>query len=63
MFTAEEPADPSAARFPGPSGAREQITQLIEAGARHIVLAASGAPSMRWVADEIISPVRAAIPA
>jgi alkanesulfonate monooxygenase SsuD/methylene tetrahydromethanopterin reductase-like flavin-dependent oxidoreductase (luciferase family) len=61
MFTAEEPADPAAARFPGPSGARDQITRLIEAGARHIVLATSGAPSMRWVADEIISPVRAAI--
>jgi hypothetical protein len=29
---------------------------MIGAGARHIVLAPVGAPSVRWVADEIIQP-------
>ncbi|HEY1705369.1 MAG TPA: LLM class flavin-dependent oxidoreductase [Trebonia sp.] len=57
MFTAEEPADPSAARFPGPSGARDLITELMAAGATHIVLASPGGQSLRWVADEIIHPV------
>jgi alkanesulfonate monooxygenase SsuD/methylene tetrahydromethanopterin reductase-like flavin-dependent oxidoreductase (luciferase family) len=56
FFTAREPDAPSA-RFPGPAGARELIAELIDAGARHIVLSAVGAPSMRWVADEIIQPV------
>jgi alkanesulfonate monooxygenase SsuD/methylene tetrahydromethanopterin reductase-like flavin-dependent oxidoreductase (luciferase family) len=60
MFTAEEPADPSAARIPGPSGARDLITDLIAAGATHLVLAPPGGRSLRWVADEIIAPVRAA---
>ncbi|HSZ42282.1 MAG TPA: LLM class flavin-dependent oxidoreductase [Trebonia sp.] len=60
FFTATEPAD-DAARFPGPAGAREQIAEYVEAGARHIVLAPIGASSMRWVADEIIRP--AAVPA
>jgi alkanesulfonate monooxygenase SsuD/methylene tetrahydromethanopterin reductase-like flavin-dependent oxidoreductase (luciferase family) len=57
MFTAEEPANASGARVPGPSGARDQIAGLIEAGATHVVLAPFGAPSLRWVADEIIRPV------
>lgn len=60
FFTAAEPAD-AAARFPGPAGARELIAELIGAGARHIVLGAVGAPSLRWVADEIIRPVLAAV--
>jgi alkanesulfonate monooxygenase SsuD/methylene tetrahydromethanopterin reductase-like flavin-dependent oxidoreductase (luciferase family) len=59
FFTAAEPAD-SGARFPGPAGARAQIAEYIEAGARQIVLAPVGAPSMRWVAEEIIRP---AVPA
>jgi alkanesulfonate monooxygenase SsuD/methylene tetrahydromethanopterin reductase-like flavin-dependent oxidoreductase (luciferase family) len=57
FFTAQKPAAPGA-RFPGPAGARELIAELIDAGASHVVLAAIGAPSMRWVADEIIQPVR-----
>jgi alkanesulfonate monooxygenase SsuD/methylene tetrahydromethanopterin reductase-like flavin-dependent oxidoreductase (luciferase family) len=63
MFTAAEPADPEAARVPGPSGIREQIPQLIAAGASHIVLQPMGltetgaTPSPRWLADEIIHPV------
>jgi alkanesulfonate monooxygenase SsuD/methylene tetrahydromethanopterin reductase-like flavin-dependent oxidoreductase (luciferase family) len=59
FFTAQEPADPGA-RFPGPAGARALIAELIDAGARHVVLSCVGAPSMRWVADEIIQPARAA---
>jgi alkanesulfonate monooxygenase SsuD/methylene tetrahydromethanopterin reductase-like flavin-dependent oxidoreductase (luciferase family) len=59
FFTAQEPAGPGA-RFPGPAGARQLIAELISAGARHIVLAPVGAPSVRWVADEIIHPVLAA---
>ena len=58
FFTAQEPADGSA-RFPGPAGARELLTELIGAGARHLVLAPIGQPSLRWVADEIIQPVLA----
>lgn len=60
FFTAAEPAD-AAARFPGPAGARELIAELIGAGARHIVLGPVGAPSLRWVADEIVRPVLAAV--
>jgi alkanesulfonate monooxygenase SsuD/methylene tetrahydromethanopterin reductase-like flavin-dependent oxidoreductase (luciferase family) len=55
MFTAGEPAGP--ARFPGPAGARELIAELIDAGARQVVLAPVDAPSLDWVADEIIRPV------
>jgi hypothetical protein len=32
---------------------------LIEAGARHCVLACLGLPSAQWAADEIVNPVRA----
>jgi alkanesulfonate monooxygenase SsuD/methylene tetrahydromethanopterin reductase-like flavin-dependent oxidoreductase (luciferase family) len=56
FFTAREPAANDASRFPGPAGARALIAELISAGARHLVLAPVGAPSMRWVADEIIQP-------
>ena len=59
FFTAQEPAAPGA-RFPGPAGARELIAELISVGARHLVLSPVGAPSVRWVADEIIQPALAA---
>jgi len=39
--------------------ARELLAELIDAGARHCVLACIGMPSAQWVADEIIRPVRA----
>lgn len=58
IFTADEPAD-GAARYPGPSGARDLIAGYIDAGARHVVLAPIGAPSARWVADEVVRPVLA----
>jgi alkanesulfonate monooxygenase SsuD/methylene tetrahydromethanopterin reductase-like flavin-dependent oxidoreductase (luciferase family) len=63
FFTAASPpaaGHGNAARFPGPAGARDLIIELIDAGARHIVLAAIGMPSVQWVADEIIEPVLAA---
>ena len=45
----------------GPSAAREFLLALIEAGARHLVLApVSANPSVRWLADEIVEPVLAA---
>jgi alkanesulfonate monooxygenase SsuD/methylene tetrahydromethanopterin reductase-like flavin-dependent oxidoreductase (luciferase family) len=56
FFTAREPGQN--ARFPGPAGARELIGELIDAGARHIVLAPLGAPSVRWTAEEVIRPLR-----
>lgn len=59
FFTAQEPAPGSSPRFPGPAGARELLAELIDAGARHLVLAPIGAPSMQWVADEIVRPVQA----
>jgi hypothetical protein len=40
--------------IPGPAGARELIAELIDAGARHFVLGPVGAPSLQWVADEIV---------
>ena len=58
FFTAQEPSS-EAARHPGPAAARELLAELIDAGARHCVLACIGMPSVRWVADEIIRPVRA----
>ncbi|HZR54115.1 MAG TPA: LLM class flavin-dependent oxidoreductase [Streptosporangiaceae bacterium] len=58
FFTPQEPAQGSSPRFPGPAGARELLAELIDAGARHLVLAPVGAPSMQWVADEIIRPVQ-----
>jgi alkanesulfonate monooxygenase SsuD/methylene tetrahydromethanopterin reductase-like flavin-dependent oxidoreductase (luciferase family) len=58
FFTATEPSG-GAARHPGPAGARELLTELIDAGARPCVLACLGLPSVRWVADEIVNPVRA----
>lgn len=60
FFTAEEPAAGRSSRFPGPAGAREMLTELIDAGARHLVLGAIGAPSPQWIASEIIQPVLSA---
>ncbi len=59
FFTAADPA--GASRLPGPAAARELMTELIGAGARHLVLAAVGMPSVQWVADEMIEPVLAAV--
>ena len=58
FFTAQEPSS-ATARHPGPAAARELLAELIEAGARHCVLACIGAPSVQWMADEVIRPVRA----
>jgi hypothetical protein len=58
FFTAQEPTS-GTARHPGPAAARELLAELIDAGARHCVLACMGMPSVQWVADEIIRPVRA----
>jgi len=57
FFTAGDP--PAGSRFPGPAAARDLMAELIEAGARHLVLAAVGMPSVQWVADEMIEPVLA----
>jgi alkanesulfonate monooxygenase SsuD/methylene tetrahydromethanopterin reductase-like flavin-dependent oxidoreductase (luciferase family) len=59
FFTAREPAA-GASRYPGPAGARDLLADLIDAGARHLVLACIGMPSVRWVADEVVRPVLAA---
>jgi alkanesulfonate monooxygenase SsuD/methylene tetrahydromethanopterin reductase-like flavin-dependent oxidoreductase (luciferase family) len=59
FFTAQEPPPGGTSRFPGPAAARELIIELIDAGARHLALAAIGMPSVQWVADEIIEPVLA----
>jgi alkanesulfonate monooxygenase SsuD/methylene tetrahydromethanopterin reductase-like flavin-dependent oxidoreductase (luciferase family) len=57
IFSAHDGASP----HPGPAPARDLLIELIDAGARHLVLAAIGMPSARWVADEIAEPVLAAI--
>jgi hypothetical protein len=41
------------------AAARELLAELIQADARHCVLACLGMPSVQWVADEIVNPVRA----
>jgi alkanesulfonate monooxygenase SsuD/methylene tetrahydromethanopterin reductase-like flavin-dependent oxidoreductase (luciferase family) len=58
FFTAREPSS-GTARHPGPAGARELLAELINAGARHCVLSCVDLPPVRWVADEIVLPVRA----
>jgi hypothetical protein len=58
FFTAQEPPG-GTARHPGPAGARELLAELIDAGPRHCALACLCMPSVRWVADEIVLPVRA----
>src|ERR1035438_8383731 len=57
FFTAQEPPAAGSSRFPGPAGARELLTELIDAGARHLVLGPIGMPSLQWAADEIVQPV------
>ena len=57
IFTAQEAPPGGSSRFPGPAGTRELLAGLIAAGARHLVLGPIGAPSVQWVADEIIRPV------
>lgn len=60
LFSAEEPpAGGEPARFRGPSGARELIAELIDAGAGHLILGTLSLPSVQWLADEIIKPVLA----
>jgi alkanesulfonate monooxygenase SsuD/methylene tetrahydromethanopterin reductase-like flavin-dependent oxidoreductase (luciferase family) len=58
FFTATEPSG-GTTRYPGPAAARELLAELIDAGARHCGLACLGLPSVQWVADEIVNPVRA----
>jgi alkanesulfonate monooxygenase SsuD/methylene tetrahydromethanopterin reductase-like flavin-dependent oxidoreductase (luciferase family) len=43
----------------GPAAAREFLLALIDAGARHLVLAPVGATSVQWLADEVVAPVLA----
>jgi len=50
FFTAHEPPAAGPSRFPGPAGARELLGELIDAGARHLVLGPIGMPSVPWVA-------------
>jgi alkanesulfonate monooxygenase SsuD/methylene tetrahydromethanopterin reductase-like flavin-dependent oxidoreductase (luciferase family) len=57
IMNAREGASP----HPGPAEARDLLIELVDAGARHLVLAAIGMPSVRWLADEIAEPVLAAI--
>jgi alkanesulfonate monooxygenase SsuD/methylene tetrahydromethanopterin reductase-like flavin-dependent oxidoreductase (luciferase family) len=57
IFNASEGASP----HPGPAAARDLLIELVGAGARHLVLAAVGMPSVQWMADEIVEPVLAAI--
>jgi alkanesulfonate monooxygenase SsuD/methylene tetrahydromethanopterin reductase-like flavin-dependent oxidoreductase (luciferase family) len=54
-------AHDGASPHPGPAAARDLLIELIDAGARHLVLAVIGMPSAQWVADEIAEPVLAAI--
>lgn len=60
FFTAHEPGSAAAARYPGPAGARDLLAELIAAGARHLVLACLGLPSVHWMAEEIVRPTLAA---
>lgn len=60
FFTAQDPPAGGSPRFPGPAGARDLLTELIDSGARHLVLGPIGAPSLQWVASEVIRPVLAA---
>jgi alkanesulfonate monooxygenase SsuD/methylene tetrahydromethanopterin reductase-like flavin-dependent oxidoreductase (luciferase family) len=60
FFTPQEPSS-AAARHPGPAAARELLAELIDAGAGHCVLSCVGLPSVRWLADEIVLPVRAMV--
>jgi hypothetical protein len=47
-----------------PAATRALLLEMIDAGVTHIVLAAVlGGRPVRWLADEIIEPVLAAVPA
>jgi alkanesulfonate monooxygenase SsuD/methylene tetrahydromethanopterin reductase-like flavin-dependent oxidoreductase (luciferase family) len=64
FFTSGDPAatgQHDVPRFPGPAAARELLIELIGAGARQLVLAPIGMPSVQRVADEIVEPVLAAM--
>jgi alkanesulfonate monooxygenase SsuD/methylene tetrahydromethanopterin reductase-like flavin-dependent oxidoreductase (luciferase family) len=45
----------------GPKACRRAVADLAAAGARHIVLAGIGVPSVRWLADEVVAPALAEI--
>ena len=67
LVAAEDPGRSTASgsqdlpRMRGPAATRELLTELIKAGARHLVLAPIPPyPSVRWLADEIVEPVLAA---
>jgi alkanesulfonate monooxygenase SsuD/methylene tetrahydromethanopterin reductase-like flavin-dependent oxidoreductase (luciferase family) len=64
LVSRDEVAAPAGGALPayfGPLAAREFLVALIDAGARHLVLApVSTNPSAQWLADEIIEPVLAA---
>jgi alkanesulfonate monooxygenase SsuD/methylene tetrahydromethanopterin reductase-like flavin-dependent oxidoreductase (luciferase family) len=57
---------PSLPALDDPARARERILELVDAGVRHVVLAPV-APSIdrpaRWLANEVVEPVRAALAA
>jgi alkanesulfonate monooxygenase SsuD/methylene tetrahydromethanopterin reductase-like flavin-dependent oxidoreductase (luciferase family) len=57
----QPPAAPGSAlpSYFGPGAAREFLLALIDAGARHLVLAPVGSASVRWLADEVVAPVLA----
>ena len=57
VFTAQEARPGASSRFPGPAETRDLLVELVDAGARHLVLGAIGMPSVQWLADEIIHPV------
>jgi hypothetical protein len=67
LVAAEDPGRSTASgsqdlpRMRGPAATRELLTELIKAGARHLVPAPIPPyPSVRWLADEIAEPVLAA---
>jgi alkanesulfonate monooxygenase SsuD/methylene tetrahydromethanopterin reductase-like flavin-dependent oxidoreductase (luciferase family) len=57
----QQPTPPGSAlpSYFGPAAAREFLLALIDAGARHLVLAPVGSTSVQWLADEIVAPVLA----
>jgi alkanesulfonate monooxygenase SsuD/methylene tetrahydromethanopterin reductase-like flavin-dependent oxidoreductase (luciferase family) len=63
LVTAGSPPPDSSSplpRFLGPAAARDLVRALVEAGASHVVLApVPPYPSVRWLADEVVHPLRA----
>ena len=58
----EQPPAPAGSALPsyfGPAAARDHLVALIDAGARHLVLASVGTASVQWLADEVVGPVLA----